>query len=135
MQFAEHVWQFILAKRDKMNGGEGGIRTHVPVARQDAFEAPPLRPLRYLSVEADCAKRTFDYNVWPANDSDPRRSARAWTESLDRADDRNVLTADRGRTPASIRGTPPRGRLKRPRTDGSIRAAGRRARPSRARPT
>src|ERR1043166_6288576 len=33
-----------------MNGGEGGIRTHVPVARQDAFEAPPLRPLRYLSV-------------------------------------------------------------------------------------
>jgi hypothetical protein len=32
------------------NGGEGGIRTHVPVTRQDAFEAPPLRPLRYLSV-------------------------------------------------------------------------------------
>src|SRR6187397_3432676 len=31
------------------NGGEGGIRTHVPVTRQDAFEAPPLRPLRYLS--------------------------------------------------------------------------------------
>jgi hypothetical protein len=30
-------------------GGEGGIRTHVPVTRQDAFEAPPLRPLRYLS--------------------------------------------------------------------------------------
>ena len=30
-------------------GGEGGIRTHVPVARQDAFEAPQLRPLRYLS--------------------------------------------------------------------------------------
>jgi hypothetical protein len=29
-------------------GGEGGIRTHVPVTRQDAFEAPPLRPLRYL---------------------------------------------------------------------------------------
>ena len=32
------------------NGGEGGIRTPVPVTRQDAFEAPPLRPLRYLSV-------------------------------------------------------------------------------------
>jgi hypothetical protein len=32
------------------NGGEGGIRTHVPVTRQDAFEAPPLRPLRYLSA-------------------------------------------------------------------------------------
>src|SRR5215207_356545 len=31
-------------------GGEGGIRTPVPVTRQDAFEAPPLRPLRYLSV-------------------------------------------------------------------------------------
>src|SRR5688572_32428776 len=36
-----------LAKED---GGEGGIRTPVPVTRQDAFEAPPLRPLRYLSV-------------------------------------------------------------------------------------
>ena len=33
-----------------INGGEGGIRTHVPVTRQDAFEAPPLRPLRYLSA-------------------------------------------------------------------------------------
>ena len=32
------------------DGGEGGIRTPVPVTRQDAFEAPPLRPLRYLSV-------------------------------------------------------------------------------------
>ena len=31
-------------------GGEGGIRTPVPVTRQDAFEAPPLRPLRYLSL-------------------------------------------------------------------------------------
>src|SRR2546428_3108787 len=31
-------------------GGEGGIRTHVPLTGQDAFEAPPLRPLRYLSV-------------------------------------------------------------------------------------
>src|SRR5438477_4648367 len=30
-------------------GGEGGIRTHVPLTGQDAFEAPPLRPLRYLS--------------------------------------------------------------------------------------
>src|SRR5436189_3021350 len=26
-------------------GGEGGIRTHVPLTGQDAFEAPPLRPL------------------------------------------------------------------------------------------
>jgi hypothetical protein len=31
-------------------GGEGGIRTHVPVTRQAAFEAAPLRPLRYLSA-------------------------------------------------------------------------------------
>ena len=38
-------------------GGEGGIRTHVPVTRQDAFEAPPLRPLRYLSAEAGRARR------------------------------------------------------------------------------
>jgi hypothetical protein len=35
--------------RAKEDGGEGGIRTPVPVTRQDAFEAPPLRPLRYLS--------------------------------------------------------------------------------------
>ena len=35
--------------RNARIGGEGGIRTHVPVTRQDAFEAPPLRPLRYLS--------------------------------------------------------------------------------------
>ncbi len=33
-----------------MIGGEGGIRTHVPVTRQAAFEAAPLRPLRYLSA-------------------------------------------------------------------------------------
>jgi hypothetical protein len=31
-------------------GGEGGIRTHVTLASQTAFEAVPLRPLRYLSV-------------------------------------------------------------------------------------
>src|ERR1019366_3957875 len=46
-----------------MNGGEGGIRTHVPVTRQHAFEARPLRPLRYLSVEGTRMKRTFDYTV------------------------------------------------------------------------
>src|SRR5258708_3096463 len=34
----------------KKVGGEGGIRTPVPITRQDAFEAPPLRPLRYLSL-------------------------------------------------------------------------------------
>ena len=35
---------------DDIVGGEGGIRTHVPVTRQTAFEAVPLRPLRYLSA-------------------------------------------------------------------------------------
>src|SRR5690349_8954217 len=37
------------SERLAKDGGEGGIRTPVPVTRQDAFEAPPLRPLRYLS--------------------------------------------------------------------------------------
>src|SRR3954463_10940480 len=55
--------------RAKADGGEGGIRTHVPVTRQDAFEAPPLRPLRYLSGRCTRAKRTFEYtsarrSVW-----------------------------------------------------------------------
>src|SRR6185437_6658339 len=51
-------------------GGEGGIRTHVPVTRQHAFEARPLRPLRYLSaMRAACttravqAKGTFHYSL------------------------------------------------------------------------
>jgi hypothetical protein len=39
----------IVRKRFRCVGGEGGIRTHVPLTGQDAFEAPPLRPLRYLS--------------------------------------------------------------------------------------
>jgi hypothetical protein len=52
---------------DFMIGGEGGIRTHVPVTRQDAFEAPPLRPLRYLSkagtlrVESLIYRKHFRY--------------------------------------------------------------------------
>src|SRR5207244_1613199 len=45
-----------------MVGGEGGIRTHVPVTRQDAFEASPLRPLRYLSERQMRVKRTFHYS-------------------------------------------------------------------------
>ena len=32
-------------------GGDGGIRTHVPVPRQTHFECVPLRPLRYVSME------------------------------------------------------------------------------------
>ena len=40
-----------------VGGGEGGIRTHVPVTRQDAFEAPPLRPLRYLSAIKERGRR------------------------------------------------------------------------------
>ena len=47
------------------NGGEGGIRTHVPITGQDAFEAPPLRPLRYLSVRSDRVKRTLYYTWRP----------------------------------------------------------------------
>jgi hypothetical protein len=44
------------SERLAKDGGEGGIRTHVPLTGQDAFEAPPLRPLRYLSV--------FHYARW-----------------------------------------------------------------------
>ena len=50
------------SERLAKDGGEGGIRTHVPLTGQDAFEAPPLRPLRYLSVEESQAKRTFNYS-------------------------------------------------------------------------
>jgi hypothetical protein len=54
-----YLREFIdLLKQSNCGGGEGGIRTHVPVTRQHAFEARPLRPLRYLSgqvqqLEAD----------------------------------------------------------------------------------
>ena len=46
-----------------MNGGEGGIRTHVPVTRQDAFEAPPLRPLRYLSINKRVLAQNYNCPV------------------------------------------------------------------------
>src|SRR5437762_304740 len=52
--------------KSRKSGGEGGIRTHVPVTRQDAFEASPLRPLRYLSVAQNRAKRTLYYSPPPA---------------------------------------------------------------------
>src|SRR4030095_13536490 len=51
-------------------GGEGGIRTHVPLTGQDAFEAPPLRPLRYLS-----GRTTFDY-TFPVPSTPARRLSR-----------------------------------------------------------
>src|SRR6188508_1408184 len=51
-------------------GGEGGIRTHVPLTGQDAFEAPPLRPLRYLS-----GRTTFDY-TFPVPSIPARRLSR-----------------------------------------------------------
>ena len=35
--------------QDNAYNGDGGIRTHVPVARQNDFESFPLRPLRYVS--------------------------------------------------------------------------------------
>ena len=52
-----------LARRDKAPeaarpGGEGGIRTHVGVAPQPAFEAGPLRPLRYLSAAQQSQRYT-----------------------------------------------------------------------------
>ncbi len=50
-----HTWETRLVAQRK-DGGEGGIRTPVPLTGQDAFEAPPLRPLRYLSAEAGCAE-------------------------------------------------------------------------------
>ena len=41
-------------------GGEGGIRTHVPViSRQPDFESGPLRPLRYLSAQKNKSKIEF----------------------------------------------------------------------------
>src|ERR1700730_6446573 len=49
-----------------MDFGEGGIRTHVPVTRQHAFEARPLRPLRYLSVEGHQLEQTFHYTKEPS---------------------------------------------------------------------
>src|SRR5688500_12928181 len=44
-------------------GGEGGIRTPVPLTGQDAFEAPPLRPLRYLSAEGNQWRRTTYFTL------------------------------------------------------------------------
>ena len=44
-------------------GGEGGIRTHVPLTGQDAFEAPPLRPLRYLSAEDSVVQNFLFYLI------------------------------------------------------------------------
>ncbi len=38
------------AGTDPNFGGDGGIRTHVPVTRQTLFESAPLRPLRYISI-------------------------------------------------------------------------------------
>ena len=49
--------------RRAKDGGEGGIRTHVPLTRQDAFEAPPLRPLRYLSAEDGVAQNFLFYPI------------------------------------------------------------------------
>ena len=45
-----HSVDLLIGEDDIMNGGEGGIRTRVGVfSPQTAFEAAPLRPLRYLS--------------------------------------------------------------------------------------
>lgn len=39
--------------------GDGGIRTHVPVARQLDFESSSLWPLRYVSIFGKAAEKTF----------------------------------------------------------------------------
>ena len=54
--YLDFAVRFVGQRERNRNGGEGGIRTHVPVTRQDAFEAPPLRPLRYLSVEENASE-------------------------------------------------------------------------------
>jgi hypothetical protein len=44
-------------------GGEGGIRTRVGViSPQTAFEAAPLRPLRYLSGRGSIERRAFYFS-------------------------------------------------------------------------
>ena len=63
------------------NGGEGGIRTHVPVTRQDAFEAPPLRPLRYLSVYRPNFHHTL-MRLLPSTPSDVKRRKLASTSGI-----------------------------------------------------
>src|SRR6476469_2189561 len=61
------------SEREAKVGGEGGIRTPVPVTRQDAFEAPPLRPLRYLSLTSlGGAPLTFPTSLRARGDA-PRR--------------------------------------------------------------
>ena len=37
-------------------GGDGGIRTHVPISRQNDFESFSLRPLRYVSISYCCSE-------------------------------------------------------------------------------
>ena len=100
---------FIRNDLQKVSGGEGGIRTHVPVSRQDAFEAPPLRPLRYLSAPLLYAGRA------PS-------SARRPTTRVNRPA-RLPRAAGRRRTPAPGRGTRPRARRRPPRRGDSAPGA------------
>ena len=62
------------------DGGEGGIRTHVPVSRQDAFEAPPLRPLRYLSANGPPPTGTAQ-ELTPATSSRRLPADRRWRKN------------------------------------------------------
>src|SRR6185312_17259245 len=97
--------RLILTRRCVKGGGEGGIRTPVPVTRQDAFEAPPLRPLRYISLTLlGGARLTF-----------PTRS----------------LTAAPGKTPESYPGTRLRARRQSRSSDGSAPGARAPASPTR----
>ena len=76
-QSANH---FIYNDLQKMSGGEGGIRTHVPVSRQDAFEAPPLRPLRYLSANGPPPTGTAQ-ELTPATSSRRLPADRRWRKN------------------------------------------------------
>jgi hypothetical protein len=100
-------------------GGEGGIRTHVPLARQDAFEAPPLRPLRYLSARAGPrrAAGTFDYTSpwWPLKKQCAGRTSTVGSERASRPMDAGLAFPSAAGTnlgTSVVRGTtrPPRGR-------------------------
>src|SRR5262249_16154758 len=105
-------------------------RTHVPLTGQDAFEAPPLRPLRYLSVRgrarpAACVarvvrvQRTNQYSVRTVSICPAAtRSAEAFAlvQTRPSRPDRPfglraaAARGARGRSPASARGIPLRAR-------------------------
>jgi hypothetical protein len=101
-------------------GGEGGIRTHVPLTGQDAFEAPPLRPLRYLSVFWRSALRSHvaarSGRGAAVNQKSAIRQSPIDNPPIANRESSIVnlhAAAAAGRSPASTRGTPRRALLPR----------------------